>query len=97
MAAVKSKKKAAASVKTTAAKPTTPNLVVPNQCSTSPLEEISDILDHLPLHACVGLTRRLLTSISSLPTEAARPWAVLKTVIIFVAEYCSTRYEDGAR
>ena len=64
----KSKKKAAAGVKTADAKPTTPNLVVPNQSTTSPLEEISDLLDHLPLHACVDLTRRVLTSISSLPT-----------------------------
>jgi len=90
LAAGKSKKKTAASVKTTAAKPTTPNLVVPNRSFTSPLEEISDLLYHLPLHACVELTRRLLTSISSLPTGAARPRAVLKTVILFVAEYGST-------
>jgi hypothetical protein len=52
-AAGKSKKTAVASVKTTAAKSTTPNLVVPNQSSTSPLEEISD-LDHLPLDACAA-------------------------------------------
>jgi hypothetical protein len=64
--------------------------VVPTQSSTSPLEEISDLLDYLPIHACVELTRRLLTSISSLPTGAARPRAVLKTVILFVAEYGST-------
>jgi hypothetical protein len=86
----KSKKKAAGSVKTAAAKPTPPNLVVPTQNSTSPIEEISDLLDHLPLPECVELTRRLLTSISSLPTEAALPRAVLKTVILFVAEYGST-------
>ena len=89
LAAGKSKKKTAASVKTAAAIPTTPHLVVPKRSSTSPLGEISD-LDHLPLHACVKLTRRLLTSISSLPTGAARPRAVLKTVILFVAEYGST-------
>jgi len=52
--------------------------VVPNRSSTSPLEEISDILDYLSLHACVELTRRLLISISSFPTGAARPRAVLK-------------------
>jgi len=85
-AAGKSKKKAAASVKTAAAKPTTSDLVVP----TSPLEDISDLLDRLPLQACVELTRRLLTSISSLSTGAARPRAVLKTVILFVAEYGGT-------
>ena len=86
----KTKKKEAASVKTAAAKSSTPELVVPTQTSNSPLEEISDLLDHLPIQACVELTRRLLTSISSLPTGAARPRAVLKTVILFVAEYGRT-------
>ena len=86
----KTKKKAAASVKTAAAKPTSPNLVVPTQTSSSPLEEISDLLDRLPLQACVELTRRLLTSISSLPTGAAHPRAVLTIVILFVAEYGNT-------
>jgi hypothetical protein len=73
-----------------AAKPTTPELVVPTQPSSSPLEDISDLLGRLPLQACVELTRRLLTSLSSLLTGAARPRAVLKTVILFVAEYGST-------
>ena len=85
-AAGKSKNKMAASVKTVATKPTSPVLVVP----TNPLEEISDLLDRLPLQACVVLTRRLLTSISSHPTGTPRPRAVLKTVILFVAEYGST-------
>ena len=67
-AAGKPKKKAAASFRTAAAKLTTPNLVVPTQESTSPIEEISDLLDHLHFHACVELTLWLLTSISSLPT-----------------------------
>ena len=40
------------------------------------------------------LTRRLLTSISSLPNGTARPRAVLNTVI-FVTEYGSTPWEDG--
>jgi hypothetical protein len=43
------KEKGAASVKTAAAKPTTPGLVVSIQSSPSPLEEISHLLDHLPL------------------------------------------------
>jgi hypothetical protein len=86
----KDSKKAAACVKTAPAKPSTPNLVDPSHCPTCPLEEISDLIDHLPLQACVDLTRRLLASISSLPTGAARPRAVLKTVILFVAEYGST-------
>ena len=84
-AAGKSKKKIAASVKTAATKPTILVLVV----STNRLEEISD-LDRLPLQGCVELTRRLLTSISFLPTGTARPRAVFKTVILFVAEYGST-------
>jgi hypothetical protein len=84
----KPKKKAAASVKNAAAKATTPNLVVPTQSSTSPLKEISD-LNHLPLQVSVELTRRLLVSISFLPTGAAHLRAVLKTIILFVAEYGS--------
>jgi hypothetical protein len=89
-AAVKPKKKAAASAQSAAAKPSTPKLVVPSQSPASPLKEISDLLDVLPIEACVELTRWLLTSVSSLPTGAARPRAVLKTVILFVAEYGST-------
>ena len=83
-AAGKTNKKAASSVKTAATKPTTPELLVPTQTSTSPLEDISDLHDHLPIQACVELTRRLVTSISFLPTGAARPRAVLKTVILFL-------------
>jgi hypothetical protein len=60
--------------------------VVPTQSSKSP----SLISSIAPIQACVELTRRLLTSISSRPTGAARPRAVLKTVILFVAEYGST-------
>jgi hypothetical protein len=70
-AAGKQKKKSAASFKTAAANLTTPNLVVPTPRSTSLIEVISDLLDHLPLHACVELTVWLLTSISSLPIMAA--------------------------
>ena len=77
----KAKKKAVASVKTAAAKPTTLELVVPNQSSTSPLEEISDLLDQLPIQSCEEHTRRLLTSISSLLTGAAHQPAFLKIVI----------------
>jgi len=58
-----------------ATKPTTPVLVVP----TNPLVEISDLLNRLPLQACVELNRRLLTSISYLPTGTGGPRAVLKT------------------
>jgi len=58
--------------------------------TTSPIEGISDLLNNLPLNACVELTRQLLTSISSLPKGAACPRAVLKTMILFVAKYGST-------
>jgi hypothetical protein len=57
-AAGKSKKKAAASVKTASANLSTSELVVPTQNPISPLEDISDLLDRLPLQACVELTRR---------------------------------------
>ena len=65
-----------------AGKLTPPNLVVSTNNSTSPLEQISDFLDHLPLPQFVEVTPRLLTSISSLPTRAARPHPRLNTVII---------------
>ena len=89
-AAGKTKKKAAASVKTPVAKPTNPELVDPIKSSTFPVEDISDLLDHLAIQTFVELPRRLLTSIASLPKRASRPRAVLKTVILFVAEYGST-------
>ena len=79
-------KKAAASVKTAAAKTSPPNLVIPTQSSTSPLEEILDLVDHLSLPSCAELTRRIIASIPSLPKGAARSRAVLKIVILFVAE-----------
>jgi len=82
----KSKKSA-----TTSAKPAAATQVVANpHPTTSPIEGISDLLDNLPLEACVELARRLPTSISSLPKGAANPQAVLKTVTLFVAEYDST-------
>jgi acetylglutamate synthase len=89
-AAAKTKKKAVAIVESAAAKPTTPNLMVTTNSSFNPLEEIYNLLDHLSLQACVELTRRRHTSISSLPTGESRPRAVLKTVILFVAVYGST-------
>jgi hypothetical protein len=89
-AAGKSRKKSAASAKPAADKTTPPNLVVPTQTSTSPLEDISDLLEHLPHPECVELTRRILASISSIPPGTARTRAVLKTVIIFATEYGNT-------
>jgi hypothetical protein len=55
----KPKKKALASLKTAAAKPTTSELLFPTKSSTSLLEEMSDILDRLPLQSRVELSRRL--------------------------------------
>jgi hypothetical protein len=63
-AAVKSKKEIAASVNV-AAKQTTNNLVLPNQSSTSMIEEITELLVHLPFNASVERSRQLFTSISS--------------------------------
>jgi len=77
-------------VKIAAAKTKTPELVVTNLNFTSPLEEISDLLDHFPIQACVELTRRLLKYISSLPRGTTRPRACLKIVTFFMAEYGST-------
>jgi len=80
---------------TTSPKPVAGTQVVANpHPTTSLIEGISDLLDNLPLDACVELTRRLLTSISSLLKGAARPRAVLKTMILFVAEYGSTPEDD---
>jgi len=53
---------------------------VPTQSPTCTFEEISDLVDHLPLHACVELTRHLLMSICSLPTGPVLPRTALKTV-----------------
>jgi hypothetical protein len=58
-----------------------PASIPPNQ---SPVEEISDLLDNLPVNACVELTRRLLTAVPNLPSGAARSRAALKIVILFV-------------
>jgi hypothetical protein len=41
----------------------------------------------LPIDACVELTRRLLTAAPTLPSGAARSRAVVKIVVLFVAEY----------
>jgi len=68
--------------------------VAPTRTNLSPIVEISHLLDKLPLNACVDLTRRLLTSIPTLPSGPARTRAVLKNVILFVAEYGSTTQTD---
>ena len=82
------------------AKPKQPSqpkeLVAPIQSNQSPLDVITDLLDNLPLHACVELTRRLLTSIPSLPSGPDHSRAVLKIVVHFVDEYGSTAQEDDA-
>jgi hypothetical protein len=87
-----------ASTKESVAKPApTKHLVHPPTDNPSPVEEISDLLDTLPMKACVELTRRLLIAIPSLPSEPARSRAVLKTVILFVSEYGSTASEEHGR
>jgi len=64
-------------------------MVATIQPTQSPFEEISDILDNLPLNVSVELTRRLLTSVPSLPSGPALSRAILQTVVLFVAEYGS--------
>jgi hypothetical protein len=87
-------KKAPTSVKTVASKFQTNDLVATPQRPASVFEDISDLLDILTLQACVELTRRLLTSVPTLPPGAASPHAVLIPVILFVAEYGSTPWKD---
>jgi hypothetical protein len=60
------------------------------QITQSPIVEISDLLDTLLMDACVELMRRFLTAAPTLPSGAARSRAVLKIVVLFVAEYGST-------
>jgi hypothetical protein len=82
-------------ISTVAAEPQTNNLVVTPQPLKLALKDISDLLENLSLQACVELTGRLLTSFSSFHSGAARPRAVLKTALLFVAEYDSTDYGSG--
>jgi len=57
---------------TTSAKHVTSTQVVANpHPTTSPLEGTPDLLDNLPLEACVEMTHRLFKFISSLPKKAA--------------------------
>jgi hypothetical protein len=74
----------------TSTKPVKAPVIVENPRLTTPLEDISDLLNSLSHEVCVQLTRRVVASISSLPTGAARHTAVLKPVILFYAEYGST-------
>jgi hypothetical protein len=62
------------------AKPTQP------QHQPSPLEEIADLLDFLSLDQYLQLSRRLLKAVHSLPTGIDRSRAILKVIILFVAE-----------
>jgi len=70
--------------------PSPKKMVAPTQTNQSPIEEISDLLDNLPLKACVELTRRLLTSVPTLPSGSAHSRTVPKIFVLFVAEYGST-------
>jgi len=65
------------------------------QIATSPLREVSDQLDRLPIKACLEASRRPFTSNFSLHTGEAPPRAVLMTEILFLAEYGSTPWENG--
>jgi hypothetical protein len=81
-------------VKSGKSSPKNPNPTKPTprpQSVKSPVEEISDLLDTLPLGACVELTRRLLTAAPNLPSGAARSRAVLKILVHF----CSRIWQHG--
>jgi hypothetical protein len=69
-----------------------PNLTtpLPPPQPIQPSIQITDLLDTLLSDACVQLTRRLLTAVPKFPSEAVRSQAVLKIVVLFVAEYGST-------
>jgi hypothetical protein len=70
-------------------KPKSKKLVVPTQTNQSPIE-LSHLLDNLPFNACMKLTCRLLTSITTLPSGPTRSQAVFKIFVLFVGEYGST-------
>ena len=55
--------------------------MAPIQSIQSPIEEISDLLNNLPLNARVELTRRFLTSVLTLPSGPAPSRAVLKIFV----------------
>jgi hypothetical protein len=59
---------------------------LPQPQRQSPLEVIIDLLDNLPTSACLQLTRPLLSTASYVPAGDAHLRAVLKTVILFLAE-----------
>jgi hypothetical protein len=69
--------------------PKSKKLLVPTQHNQSPIK-ITDLLDNLPLNACVELTCRLLTSVTTIPSGQTRSQAVLKIFVLFVGEYGST-------
>jgi hypothetical protein len=69
---------------------TTHALEADGASTTRTTESVSSdryLLQNLPTQACAELTHRLLPTASSLPTGKARPRAVLKTAILFMAEY----------
>jgi outer membrane biosynthesis protein TonB len=73
-----------------ATKPTQAKVAKPTQPEPSPLEEISDLLDTLTTEQSLQLSRKVLAAFHSLPTGANRWKAVLRVIILFVAEYGST-------
>ena len=68
-----------ASTKQCVPKPAPTKQLVPLPTVNPSPVEISDLLDTLPMNACVELTRRLLTAVLSLPSKPARSRAVMKT------------------
>jgi len=64
-------------------------MVVPPQPNKFPIE-ISDLPDNLALNLCVELTRKIPIFFPTLLSWLALSRAVVKTVVLFVAEYGST-------
>jgi hypothetical protein len=62
----------------------------PPQPSLSPVEEISRLLDTLPLDAYVDPTRLFVVAVPNLSPGEVRSLAVLKIVVLFISDYGST-------
>jgi hypothetical protein len=74
--------------------PKNPNPTKPPPQTAKSHVLFSDLLDTLPLEAFMELTRRLLIAVPTLPSGAERSRAILKIVVLCVAEFGSTAQKD---
>jgi hypothetical protein len=56
--------------------------------------EFSDLVDNHPLDTFVELKSLMLASVATVPTGAPRSRALLKKLVLSVANYGTTAYED---